>query len=147
MTTGRDLKEKRLLMGLSQAAMGTALGVTSTTISTWERGDTHYLLRRKHEIRLIEIACVFERKMADSTAKVRGYQRMSMDEWESRKAEKLRRLQKMYAENAAAQQEQEALPVPLPAPPLSPEEAEKARKAAIVEMYAEMGEPVPEEFR
>jgi DNA-binding XRE family transcriptional regulator len=36
--TGTDLRAKRHLLGMSQAALATALGVTANTVARWERG-------------------------------------------------------------------------------------------------------------
>jgi transcriptional regulator with XRE-family HTH domain len=36
--TGADLRAKRHLLGMSQAALATALGVTANTVARWERG-------------------------------------------------------------------------------------------------------------
>src|SRR5208283_5544665 len=36
--TAADLRAKRHLLGMSQAALATALGVTANTVARWERG-------------------------------------------------------------------------------------------------------------
>ena len=37
--TGPDIRAARARLGMTQAALSQALGVTSTTIARWERGE------------------------------------------------------------------------------------------------------------
>jgi transcriptional regulator with XRE-family HTH domain len=109
MLTGYDLKEKRLLMGLSQVSLAGLMYVTPTTISIWERGGRDHTLRRKHEIRLVEVTQIYENKMRDSASRVKGYTPMTAEQWASRKAEKLRLLRIMAAETPSDARERSAM--------------------------------------
>jgi DNA-binding XRE family transcriptional regulator len=67
LVTGADLRAKRHLLGMSQAALATALGVSPNTVARWERGEMKIARPELLEVSMKNLAEVGKMSCYDRT--------------------------------------------------------------------------------